>query len=93
MGLLASFDLINAFYSPKSIVDFVAFDERKAKGTEYLFGLVYAIQKALLVKITYQAFTEQESSTYWVEPLVPKEFKNRWYLVGRVGGGGQSLRL
>lgn len=86
MELLASFDLINAFHLPKSLGDFVSFDERKAKGTEYLFGLVYAIQNSVLVKITYQAFTEQESSTLWIEPLVLKEFKNRWYLVGKVAG-------
>lgn len=83
MELLASFDLINAFHLPKSLGDFVSFDPRKAKGTEYLFGLVYAIQNLLLVKIRYQPFTQQEPVEYLIEPLVLKEFKNRWYLIGR----------
>lgn len=90
MELLASFDLINAFHLPKSLGDFVSFDERKAKGTEYLFGLVYAIQNSIMVKITYQAFTNKESIIVWLEPLVLKEFRNRWYLVGR--GEGEEIR-
>lgn len=83
MELLASFDLINAFHLPKSLGDFVSFDPRKAKGTEYLFGLVYAIQNLLLVRIQYQPFTQQSPIHYLIEPLVLKEFKNRWYLIGR----------
>lgn len=87
MELLASFDLINAFHLPKSLMEFVSFDERKARGTEYLFGLVYAIQNGFLVKISFQAFTETEPSDHWLEPLVLKEFKNRWYLIGKYENG------
>ncbi|MGM0944700.1 MAG: helix-turn-helix transcriptional regulator [Bacteroidota bacterium] len=87
MDLLASFDLISAFHLPKSLGDFVSFDERKAKGTEYLFGLVYAIQNSFFVKISFQAFTQSEPSEHWLEPLVLKEFKNRWYLIGNNEGG------
>lgn len=87
MELLASFDLINAFQLPKSLVEFVSFDERKARGTEYLFGLVYAIQNGYYVKISFQAFTETEPNDHWLEPLVLKEFKNRWYLIGKYENG------
>ncbi|SEG34190.1 helix-turn-helix transcriptional regulator [Algoriphagus boritolerans] len=87
MELLASFDLINAFHLPRSLGGFVSFDERKAKGTEYLFGLVYAIQNGFFVKISFQAFTQTEPSDHWLEPLVLKEFKNRWYLIGKSEDG------
>lgn len=83
MNLLESFDMIHAFQMNKSIEDFVIFEERRSRGTEHLFGIVHAIQNTNTISLDYQSFTSSTPKCLKVAPLALKEFKNRWYLIGK----------
>lgn len=53
------------------------------KGIEFLDQLYQSIIKKESVKITYQSFKARASSTFDFHAYLLKEFRNRWFLVGR----------
>lgn len=50
-------------------------------GSEHLGPLLDAIQRRVQVKIRYQKFTADQASEYELNPLLLKEYRNRWYLI------------
>lgn len=50
-------------------------------GLEHVSILAHAIKKELVVSIQYQAFNEEESTTYTIHPYQLKEYKNRWFVL------------
>jgi len=53
------------------------------KGLEHLDKLYQAIQKQIVLKITYQSFTANQPNTFNFHGYILKEFNNRWFLVGK----------
>jgi len=56
---------------------------KNLKGLEHLDVLYQAILKKMVLEIEYKSFRAQESSLISFEPLILKEYNNRWFLVGR----------
>lgn len=56
------------------------------QGAENLTSLVEARENRKVVSFTYQKFGEEEQREHIVSPLLLKEYRNRWYLVGRIKG-------
>jgi predicted DNA-binding transcriptional regulator YafY len=61
----------------------VQFENRKSRGQEYIPIIVESIQRKKKLRFTYHKFYEKHESTRIVEPVLLKEFKNRWYLLGQ----------
>jgi len=63
----------------------IAFEEHtQANGSEYFDILFSAIQEKSPVKLLYQPFGKEERE--WIfHPYMLKEYRNRWFLIGRVG--------
>lgn len=69
---------------PESI-SMIAFEEHtEAQGKEYFEELFNAIKEKCPVKISYQPFGKEERE-WVVQPYMLKEYRNRWFLIGRVG--------
>jgi proteasome accessory factor B len=64
-------------------------EKRNAKGNEYLLEISLAIKSKLRIQFNYQKFNESEASLRYLEPYVLKEFKNRWYVLGRDDKSGE----
>jgi predicted DNA-binding transcriptional regulator YafY len=79
--MLETFDMVNAVNLSNDLTNSIHFESRKALGTEHFHGLLHAIKNTLIVKFQYHKYEEESVSQREVEPLVLKEFKNRWYLV------------
>lgn len=63
----------------------IAFEEHtQADGNEYFDRIFSAIQEKCPIKILYQPFGKDERE-WVVQPYMLKEFRNRWFLIGRVG--------
>jgi predicted DNA-binding transcriptional regulator YafY len=63
----------------------IAFEEHtEAKGNEYFDELFSAIQEKSPVKIIYEPFGK-EKREWVVHPYMLKKYRNRWFLIGRVG--------
>jgi len=90
--ILEAFDVFNALKVADRLSDYIFFENRRAKGTENLYGLLHAIQNRLQISFSYQKFWEEQPSTRQVEPYALKEFKNRWYLLSN-DVVGKKLRI
>ena len=53
------------------------------KGLEYLDPLYRAIINQKAVQLTYQSFKTRYANTFDYHPYLLKEFRNRWFVVGR----------
>jgi predicted DNA-binding transcriptional regulator YafY len=63
----------------------IAFEEHTAAlGTEYFDALFSAIQEKSPIKFIYQPFGKPERE-WIVHPYMLKQFRNRWFLIGRIG--------
>ena len=72
--------LVQAYRETQDKTDVMFFEPRRARGFEYLNGIVHAITQKKVITFSYQKFWENEKSSKVVTPYALKEFKNRWYL-------------
>lgn len=57
--------------------------EEIPSGQAYLSSIIEAMKKKQPLRMTYQSYWSDKSSTFEVEPFCVKLFKQRWYMVGR----------
>ena len=81
--MLETFDTLNALKLGNTLSEYIQFDNRRPKGTENLYGLIHSIKNRLVISFTYERFTDSRPFIRRVEPYALKEFKNRWYLIGK----------
>ncbi|WP_179021375.1 WYL domain-containing protein [Winogradskyella forsetii] len=65
----------------KSLIDFEKNDN--LKGLEYLDRLYQFILRKEAIEITYQSFKARKESTFVFHGYLLKEFRNRWFLIGK----------
>jgi proteasome accessory factor B len=69
----------------KKLSEHVSYDYNELiKGTEYIAPILQAIQKKTLLKINHRSFYTNKTKEHIIEPYLLKEFKGRWYLLGRI---------
>ena len=73
--------LVQAYRETQDKTDVMFFEPRRARGFEYLNGIVHVITQKKVITFSYQKFWENEKSSKVVTPYALKEFKNRWYLL------------
>ncbi|WP_366522590.1 WYL domain-containing protein [uncultured Psychroserpens sp.] len=65
----------------KSLIDFEKNDN--LKGLEFLDELYQFILKRQAIEMTYQSFKAIQESTFSFHPYLLKEFRNRWFVIGK----------
>ena len=73
----------------------IAFEEHtEATGKDYFEEIFAAIKAKSPIRINYQPFGK-EIREWTVHPYMLKEYRNRWFLIGRVGSGDHlnNMRL
>ncbi|WP_026754502.1 WYL domain-containing protein [Sediminibacter sp. Hel_I_10] len=65
----------------KSLIDFEKNDH--LKGLEFLDQLYQFILKREAIEMTYQSFNARQESTFTFHPYLLKEFRNRWFVIGK----------
>lgn len=81
--MLEAFDTFNALHQTEGISKFIHFEKRRPHGTEHFHGILYAIQNSKMIKYTYHKYWNDEVSVRLLAPYRLKEFKSRWYVVGK----------
>jgi len=79
--ILEAFDTFNALNITDRLSDHIHFEKRRPQGTENLYGLLHAIKNCVQIRFSYLKYWEGELTRRLAEPLVLKEFKNRWYIL------------
>lgn len=65
----------------KSLIDFEK--NENLKGLKFLNPLYQFILKKGAIDITYQSFKARQESTFTFHPYLLKEFRNRWFVIGK----------
>jgi predicted DNA-binding transcriptional regulator YafY len=81
--ILEAFDIFNSLNVKQRLAEFVHFENREAKGTQNLYGLIHAIKNSVKISFIYKKFSDEMPSVRIISPYGIKEFKNRWYVVGK----------
>jgi predicted DNA-binding transcriptional regulator YafY len=81
--MFEAFDTFNALNLTARLSDYIHFEKRRPQGTENLYGLLHAIKNRFQIEFTYQKFWEDVTTLRTLEPYALKEFKNRWYVLGK----------
>lgn len=56
-----------------------------ALGTEYIDDIFSAIKEKTTLRVDYQPFKSKEPEQVIIHPYLLKEYRNRWFLIGRKG--------
>lgn len=82
-------------YSAKTnnspVIDFEK--NENLKGLKFLDELYQAIIQKKAIQITYQSFKARQSQTFDFHPFLLKEFRNRWFLIGKRQGHSPIMNL
>ena len=60
-----------------------------SSGTQYINDLMEAIKNKNVLKVRYQPYSHPEAGDRIVHPYLLKEFRNRWFLLGREGNANR----
>jgi predicted DNA-binding transcriptional regulator YafY len=67
-----------------AVLNFIDFERTPfAAGTEYIDTIIEAIQERKCLKIIHQKFGSSTPDEYDLHPYLLKEYRNRWYVIGR----------
>lgn len=72
---------------PQALGQWVQPETRRAQGLERLRPLLRALQAGQVVEFEYYNYWEGAAETRTVGPLLLKEFRGRWYLLGQMAYG------
>ncbi|RTQ52306.1 WYL domain-containing protein [Hymenobacter gummosus] len=90
--LLEAFELQAFLQLPAVLTPYVQLEQRRALGLEHLRPLLRAAQQRQWVAFDYRKFWEDEPARRTVAPLMLKEFRGRWYVLGLAADRQDSLR-
>jgi len=68
----------------KAVENYVQFEKIKtAKGSEHLETILSAIKSKSKIQFFYQSFNATEKKLRRIHPFLLKEYRHRWYLIGK----------
>ena len=77
----------NQIVGNRKISERIEFEEVPG-GHELLSPIIESLSNQKIISIVYKRFNASESKEWLVEPDLLKQSNRRWYLVGRINGGG-----
>ena len=80
---LDTFDLFTSINSKENVPDYIIPETYSFSGVKNLQPIIYAIKNNVCVSFSYYKFGTGTSSPRLVESYAVKEYRGRWYLVGR----------
>jgi predicted DNA-binding transcriptional regulator YafY len=79
--------LTESLKESKDTLNYISFESHgDLKGIENLKPLLFAIKNYRKVLFSHENFNTGKQRKYSVKPYLLKEYQNRWYLVGIIGG-------
>lgn len=81
--MMEAFDMFSSLNAGQEINKFILMEQRHPVGTEHIAGLLHAIKNSQIVGFDYQKFDDEIASARTIAPYALKEFKNRWYIIGK----------
>lgn len=87
------FDRVHATAPGQNVDQHIQFEQApQTLGTEHIAALMSAISEQRVVRFTYRKFVadgDPQESERCIEPHLMKEYRNRWYLIGKPEGAAE----
>ncbi|SET50291.1 helix-turn-helix transcriptional regulator [Hymenobacter actinosclerus] len=87
-ALLEALELREFLRLPAALAPFVQAEARRPLGLEYLRPLLRAAQAGHIVELRYQKHWEPAAAPRSLGPLLLRESRGRWYVLGMMEGSG-----
>lgn len=84
-----AFDMFNSLNLAQNLNQYIHLERRRPQGTEHIYGILHAIKNKVQVAFSYQKFWEAETTQRILEPYGLKEFRQRWYVMGKEKKNGE----
>ena len=81
--LLEAFDLFITLNVNPDLDQIIQIEKRKPTGVENMYKLIHATNNHLSITFSYKEFWDIEPTNRVMEPYGIKEFKGRWYVIGK----------
>jgi predicted DNA-binding transcriptional regulator YafY len=91
--MMEAFDVFNSLNLAQDLAPYIHLEQQRAQGTEHLYGLLHAIKNRRCITFDYRKFWDESLSQRYLEPYALKEYKNRWYLLGKDIPDGRIKRF
>jgi predicted DNA-binding transcriptional regulator YafY len=78
--------MFTAMNMDESVPLFIFAEKYRPQGMQHLFPLIRAIKNSLIIRFSYTKFRGETLSERQTEPYALKEFRGRWYVLGRTAG-------
>lgn len=79
--ILEAFETLSALNFSEHVSDKLILEKRASKGTEYMHGLLYAIENHFEIVIQHKSYWKDKPEMRRLQPIAVKESQNRWYLI------------
>ncbi len=90
---MEALDLFNALNMSERISKSLFLENRKAQGTENLYGLLHAVENRLKIKFNYLKYGDKTPRIREARPYALKEFRYRWYVLAENDGMVKTFAL
>ena len=84
--MIEAYDLFSMLNKADELATFVHLEKRQSQGTGHLEPLLHAIRNSLQIQFSYGSFWSEDTYERTMEPYALKEFRHRWYVIGREVG-------
>lgn len=81
--MLESYEMFNAMNLSRGWSPYILHEQRRSEGIDNIFGILHAIKNNRVIRFRYHKFYEMESEDRTLEPYLLKEYRFRWYCLGR----------
>lgn len=86
--MIEAFSIHQALKEGSKIAPSIYLESRKATGTNWINGILYAIQNNFQIAFTHTKFWDMEITQRTVKPIAIKESQHRWYLIAQDNKNG-----
>ncbi len=71
----------------KESLKYISFEsDGRLKGSEHLQSVLFAIKNHRKITFSYRGFDKDSAKEYELNPMLLKEYQNRWYVIGKAEG-------
>ena len=81
--LYMAFELFDAMKTSERLAKSIQLESRDTKNTNFIPDIISAINKGLILKFKHKKFTDGVVTDRRVDPYILKEYRNRWFIVGK----------
>lgn len=75
--------IVEGLQDGREAISYMDFEsDGSLRGYDLLEPLLHAIRNHRLIRFSYEKYKDNKQNDYCLQPLLLKEFQNRWYLVG-----------